>query len=96
MDDPICDDLVPLNRAKIPGNPAAVTRWRWTKRGVRGKRLMTWVVGGRVYTTAAAIADFIVARSDLAVEEPPVPLRSPSRRAREITRAEQDLAAEGI
>jgi len=34
------------------------TWWRWTRRGVRGKRLECVKIGGRIYTTKQAFAQF--------------------------------------
>ncbi|MGE3819866.1 MAG: DUF1580 domain-containing protein [Isosphaeraceae bacterium] len=39
----------------------ASTVWRWRKTGVRGATLETVAVGGRVYTSAEALARFIEA-----------------------------------
>jgi hypothetical protein len=43
----------------IVGRPHVNTVRRWAGRGVRGVRLRTWLVGGRRYTSAQAIAQFI-------------------------------------
>lgn len=61
------DDLIPLRAAArlIPsgrsnGKPVHVaTVYRWALRGVRGKKLATWIVGGARYTTRAAILAWI-------------------------------------
>lgn len=41
--------------------PHASTTWRWTKRGVRGVKLETRVVGGRPMTTTEWVEEFIAA-----------------------------------
>jgi len=43
----------------LPGQPHLSTLWRWYRRGVRGVRLETVVVGGRRFTSRAAIERFI-------------------------------------
>ena len=55
------DDLIPLDEARhvIPGEPHLVTIRRWVASGVRGTRLKTVKVGNRVYTTRAAIPQFV-------------------------------------
>jgi hypothetical protein len=47
----------------LPGNPSRSTLSRWVHHGVRGVRLETVLVGGRRYTTRAAIDEFLVALS---------------------------------
>lgn len=44
---------------RLPNRPHVSTLWRWYLRGVRGVRLKTVVVGGRRYTTAAYLEDFV-------------------------------------
>jgi Protein of unknown function (DUF1580) len=44
----------------LPGRrPHSSTLWRWYRRGVHGVRLETVVVGGRRFTSRAAIERFI-------------------------------------
>ena len=68
-------ELISLAAAarRFPGNPAPSTLWRWYSKGVCGVRLWTCSVGGRRYTSEAAIQNFI-AESTVAnqttVEEP--------------------------
>ncbi len=61
MIDPHAETLVPLNGARIPGNPHIATRWRWAMSGIQGVRLETVKVGGRRFTTDAAIRRFLAA-----------------------------------
>ena len=50
--------LVPSGRN--PGKPVHVsTLFRWTKKGVRGKRLTTYLIGAYRYTTKAALDRFL-------------------------------------
>ncbi len=44
----------------LPGRPHPSTLWRWRKKGVRGIKLKTVQIGGRVWVTRSAIADFAV------------------------------------
>lgn len=43
----------------IPGHPSIATVHRWASRGVRGVVLASIRAGGRRYTTAAAIDQFL-------------------------------------
>jgi hypothetical protein len=45
----------------LPENhrPSYATWWRWSRRGVKGIRLRTLVIGGRRYTTPSAVQEFI-------------------------------------
>ncbi len=88
------ETLVPLNAAKIPGNPSSVTRWRWKLKGVRGCQLETATVGNRVFTSIEAIGRFIDGCS--ASHSRQVPLRSPAKREAAIRRAEAELTKAGI
>ncbi len=45
--------------AHISNHPSVITLRRWVRRGVRGVRLRTWLVGGRRYTSDRAIAEFL-------------------------------------
>lgn len=45
---------------KINGKkPCAVTVWRWARKGVRGVKLETEQIGGRLVTTAEAVERFL-------------------------------------
>jgi len=63
----IDDELLTMDQAAelIPGRGGAKTSistlWRWRKRGFGGVRLEVVKVGGMVYTTKAAVLDFISA-----------------------------------
>ena len=59
-------DVQPLRTIPIPGDPSIPTRTRWVLTGInnaRGERvkLVDWKVGGRLYTTAPAIDQFLAA-----------------------------------
>lgn len=43
----------------IPGRPSLPTVHRWTHRGVRGVKLWSYRVGGRIYTTSEAVQEFL-------------------------------------
>jgi hypothetical protein len=96
----LSDELVPLGRAGhlIPGpaaKPHASTLARWARRGV-GKsraRLETVLLGGRRYTSRAALIRFFSRLSE-ASGNAGAPLVE--ERAESIRRAERDLNAEGI
>lgn len=44
---------------KLPGRPHISTVHRWRLRGVRGVKLETVLVGGRRFTSDAALAEFV-------------------------------------
>ena len=61
---PHVSEMVPVNKADIPGNPAPNTRWRWIKKGLPARdghriTLACWYVGSRPYTTNAAVREFL-------------------------------------
>ena len=96
MIDSESEDLlrVPSEAAKhIPGRPNASTIWRWHRRGVRGVRLETIVVGGRRYTSRAALQRFFERSTEADAGRP---ISTPKVRARSIAQAERDLDAAGI
>lgn len=60
------DPLLPVPaaiEAAIGYRPHPTTCTRWTRKGVRGVKLDTVMVGGRPRTTEAAVVEFIEARS---------------------------------
>lgn len=79
------EELLSLAQAArlIPSRPHVSTLWRWCGRGVRGVRLRTVIVGGRRYTTAAYVADFVAELSASPEAAPAVP----AGRARQISSA---------
>jgi len=96
--DPLSDQLLTMTEAArlLPkrrgGSKVAITTlWRWRTRGSKGVRLATVRVGGCVYTTAAALRDFIESQSGTAAALPAA--ESPSRRSR---RAMRELEKMGL
>lgn len=93
------ETLIPVNsktaqafeQLSLP-RPSVCTLWRWRNKGVRGRKLESVTIGGRVYTSIEAIARF----AEYSGGHSAAPLRTSSRRAKEIARAEQELAAQGI
>lgn len=74
MINPNTEQLVTLARAKIPGNPAIATRWRWAGKGARGVKLETLIIGGQRYTSVEAVARFIAALNESGtVPDPGIP-----------------------
>ena len=61
MIDPARETPIPFPEAPkhIPGRPHISTLHRWRLRGVRGRRLETFLTGGRRFTTIEAIARFL-------------------------------------
>ena len=42
----------------LPGRPHVSTLWRWFRRGIKGVKLETTVLGGRRYTSVEALQRF--------------------------------------
>ena len=85
---------------RLPGRPHISTMWRWHKRGVRGIRLATVVIGGQRYTSEEALQEFIDATTeahDRGVALPTTPIDVTRRRRQAaIEKAERELEAAGI
>ena len=61
MDYLLREDRLSLTDLATQQGVSASTVWRWAMRGIRSKRLETFTIGGRRYTTAEAFARFITA-----------------------------------
>ncbi len=87
-----CEQMRSLTQATkdVPGNPHVSTLIRWWRRGVRGIRLETIVVGGRRFTSLEAIQRFVARLS-----EPHSTAVSP-RGAHKVSRVDEQLDHEGI
>ena len=76
--------------------------WRWARKGVRGVRLETRLLGGRLVTSLEALERFTTRLAD--IYPPERPSRSPShrkarssaKRRRGVEQAFQDLEKHGI
>ena len=79
----------------IAGRPHIATVWRWRTHGVKGIRLESYVVGGRVFTTRKAIERFIE-RTTAARNGQPAEQAPSRKRQAAIERAEAELDAAGI
>jgi hypothetical protein len=80
-------------RGVFPGRPSLCTLWRWRLRGVKGRKLESVALGGRIYTSLEAIERF--ARHQQGSTDAPQ-IRTPAARERAIRKAEQELADAGI
>ena len=93
--------LLPADR-----RPSATTWWRWSTRGVHGIKLETILIGGRRYTTAAALQRFVDQLSERSAGATSssvdqlsersagatsIPRRSPHQRQVGLARAEDEL-----
>lgn len=76
-------------------NVAPPTTWRWDKRGVRGVKLETFVIGGRRFTTEEAFARF-VERTTAAADGHTPQARTNRQREAAIAQAERELSEAGI
>ena len=96
------EDIVSMTEARqfLRTRPHPSTIWRWYKRGVRGVKLETAVVGGRRVTSKEAIQRFVdatTAAHDSGAASPTVPIQETLRKRRAaIERAERELAKAGI
>ncbi len=84
----------------LPTRPHCSTIWRWYRRGVRGIRLETAVLGGKRYTSKEAIQRFVERTTeahDRGGAAPSKPIHETMRQRRAaIEKAERDLTAAGI
>lgn len=57
---------IPLSNVShhLESRPSTATVWRWALRGVKGVKLESIVIGGRRYTSTAAIDRFITRLSE--------------------------------
>ena len=58
MIDVTSEDVLAINDvpATLPNRPHVATIWRWVKRGSRGVKVETVCMGGRRYTSKAALS----------------------------------------
>ena len=77
-------------RKELPGRPSINTIYRWFWKGVRGIKLESVRVGGRVYTSKEACHRFVLASSQV----PTADERSAERDA--IRQAQQFLDVAGV
>ncbi|MDB5340538.1 MAG: hypothetical protein JWN70_6157 [Planctomycetaceae bacterium] len=89
------EELIPFSKAckEFPGGGVCLqTLHRWRLRGIRGVKLETIMIGGRRYTSRAAIGRFVAAQNK--GQDPP-PL-SVSQRAKRSAAARLELEKMGI
>lgn len=87
---------IPDTPAEMPNRPHIATVWRWIKRGCRGVKLETVLVGGRRYTSRESIFRFVEATTEAADSGSATsPNLSPSRR-RAHENANRELDDAGI
>ncbi len=89
MSVPKVEELKPLNRITIPGNPNPSTRWRFATKGVTGVdgkriKLQCWYSSNRPFTTDAAVSEFLTRCTE--VQE--VKARRRTARSADVTSAE--------
>jgi len=94
--------LISLSAAakELPGRGArrgvhTITLWRWSKRGIRGVKLETVLVGGIRCTSREAMARFFE-RTTAAADGQPIPSATASERRRALQAAERELLDEGL
>lgn len=91
----LAEDRISLSKlARQEGlNPTTV--WRWASRGVRGVKLETINVGARRYSSRPAFERFVERTTAVANGEA-IPSRTTRQKEAAISRAEAELAAEGV
>lgn len=81
------------------------TLWRWSSRGIRGIRLETIRLGGRILCSVEAVTRFSAKLADLdqqQADNDPLPVRqkarkrTPTQRDRDVARARRELERAGI
>jgi hypothetical protein len=73
------------------------TTWRWAMRGIKGIKLETLQIGGRRYCTQESFARFVEATTRAANgEQPSTKVCTNRGRQADISRAEAELAKDGI
>lgn len=99
-DEPV-GDFISLNHARrlpwltIDGNQLSLpTMYRMAHQGRRGVKLRTTFLGGKLVTREAWVREYVVAQTG--AKSPTADDRTPSRRARQMRRAEQELQEAGI
>lgn len=101
MIDTQAETLLSLSHAarSIPGRSGCgvhvATVWRWVKRGVRGVRLETILIGGIRHTSQEALQRFFEATTAAASGGVPS-VRTTSQRQKAVEAAERELRAAGI
>ena len=92
------ENLIPVKDIPrhAPGRPHIATGWRWIKRGCRGVRLETVLVGGRRFTSTEAIARFVEATTAAADGTYPVTSATTAAARRSHEQAERELDGDGI
>ena len=82
--------ILSLNEAtkKFPSSVSRATLERWIRRGVHGVKLATIKIGGRRFTTASAIQDFLLGQQHTT----PEPARSEPRRGNLSKKSIADLS----
>jgi hypothetical protein len=77
--------------AMLPNRPSLCAIWRWRTKGVRGKKLETVVIGGKPFTTRAAVARFAEYQGGSDAPQS----RTPAQRQRAAEKASRELEAAG-
>jgi hypothetical protein len=86
---------IPLNETpeRVPSRPHVSTCWRWARRGVRGHKLETIVIGGRRYTSREALERFFTALNQ---PQPTTKSGSDQQREQQLAQIDQRLTEMGI
>jgi hypothetical protein len=92
-----CSDLIPLAllAKELPGKPSHSSLNRWWLRGIHGEKLITYLCGGRRYSSIALAEEFFE-RVTAAANGEPRRSRTSRQRKAAIRRAEEELSEDGI
>ncbi len=84
------ETLIPLSEApaEIPGRPSLCTLWRWRLKGVKGRKLESLALGGKIFTSREAIKRFVQHQGGTEASK----ISTPAKRERSIAQAERELA----
>jgi hypothetical protein len=102
MYDPDSDELRPLavlarqipNRSGTAGVNASSV-WRWTLKGLKGRKLRTQFCGGIRMSSGRWLAEFFASVTAVANGEQPI-VQTAKQRERAVRQAEAELEAAGI
>ena len=98
------ESIIPVSeiRSHVPRNPRTgkkahlATGWRWIKRGCRGVKLETVLIGGKRYSSLEALQRFVERTTAAADGTSTVTASTPSARKKAHEKASRELDAAGI
>jgi len=91
------ETVFPVSEAPqhIPGRPSKASCWRWVLQGVGGIKLESILIGGKRFTSHAAIQRFVDQRTAASNGDSTTPSLTSLQREREISKAEREAIEAG-